>query len=87
MCDVVDRIGEQRQMFADDGRLADLRMRGECADVYMAVFHLNACQRRGLFTEAADIDQQFRRRQAHVQRGHQALAAGEDFGMVVVFVK
>ena len=53
MRNVCHRVCQQRQVCANDRRLANRRMRGERADVHMAIMHHDA----GVIVQAADVDQ------------------------------
>ena len=70
------RHGErnQRRVARDQVRAFGLGVAGERADLDVAVLQRDAVEP----VDVIDVDQQRRVRQPHVQRGDQALAAGED---------
>ena len=61
-------------MLRDFGGALDVGMRGERADAHYALLERDAPKR----SEARDVDEELGRRKAHVERGNEALAAGED---------
>jgi hypothetical protein len=78
--DVLRGVGQQGQMLLDVVGCGDGSMRGERTDVHMAILHADA----GVLVQAADVDQQFGRGQPHIERGHQALSAGQKLRRVAV---
>ena len=76
MRDVRERERDQRRMFGDLARAFGLGVAHQRADFELAVLAINAVEAG----DAVDVDQQARRGQPHVERGEQALAAGEQAG-------
>ena len=73
MADMRHGERDQRRMPGDLGGAFGLGVAGQRADLDLAGFHRDA----GKPADAIQVDQQLRRRQPHVERGDQALAAGE----------
>ena len=76
-------LGNQRGIGLHIGRFENLRMPGEGADLQGFTVAGNFRQA----FEVVDVDQDFRSREAHVQCRHQALAAGEDPGVITMLVE
>ena len=79
MGDVRHGARDQRRMPGDHVGALGLRVARERADLDLAVLQRDLIQP----TDAIDVDQHGGRRQAHVERGDQALAAGEQAGVLV----
>jgi hypothetical protein len=75
MRDVRQGARDQRRVLRDDVGTFGLRMPHQRADADASVRALDAIES----FNAVDVDQQRRRGQPHVQRGDQALPAGEQF--------
>ena len=71
---------QQRRMARDVARSRDLDMPRQRANSQGVAGHGDALQ----FSDLSDIDDQFGRDQPQIHRWHQALAAGEHFGLVAV---
>ena len=74
---VRDRLGEKRRLPGDERGALELRVPRERADAKACVRAGNA----GIRVEPVDVDQHRRCRQPHVERRHEALAAGEEPGI------
>ncbi len=73
MGDMGQGARDERRVAGDLRRAFGLRVAHQRADLDGAVLHRNALER----IEAVDVDQERRTGQPHVERGDQALAAGE----------
>jgi hypothetical protein len=71
MRDMRHRLGQQWRVRCDIRRFQEIDMPGQRADHQRVAAHRDAAQ----LAEFADIDDQFRRKQAQIHRRHQALAA------------
>src|SRR3954464_6041065 len=74
MGDVLHRFGEERHVLRHQFGFFNLRMRGERADAQPRRAQLDAAK----VAHAGDVDKKLGMRKAYVQRGDEALAAGED---------
>ena len=83
MGDMRHGVRDQRQMFGHKRRRQHLGMAGERADPHRPVLQRDAFQR----VDAVDVDQEAGLGEPHVQRRHQALAAGEDAGFALMLRK
>src|SRR5581483_1868502 len=68
---------DQRRVLRDMVRTLDLDVTGHCADLDRAAVDCDA----GQPADAVEINQELRGRQPHIQRSHQALAAGQQLGI------
>ncbi len=83
MRDVADRLREQGQMARDLRGILDLPVSGEGADAQRLAGDCDPGKAR----DAGNIDEQLRLRQPQVERGEQALAAGEQPRAVAVAIE
>ncbi len=77
MRDQRHRLGEQRDVLADQRVAAEFRVRGESADADRVAGLRDAAQ----LSDARDVDQRAGIGQAEGERGEQALPAGEQLGV------
>src|SRR6185437_16079766 len=74
MADPGQRQRQQRRLVAQGGAQLERRLRHRSTDDQRALLDADLRQPR----EAADIDEELRAGEAHVEHGHERLAAGED---------